>query len=422
MTEQLLQFIWRFQYFNRNELSAVTGEKIMVVHPGMLNRDQGPDFANAMIHINGIRWVGNVELHLRTSDWRKHQHQDDRNYGNVVLHVVWKHDSMVNDIPVLELHDRIPGLLFSKYEQLMRNQAYIPCNGNTSHLTALGWLSWKDRLLFERLERKASLIRSFNRANGNDWETTCWWMLARNFGYKVNADAFETMARSVDKRIIARQKNNIIRLEALLLGQAGLLGPPATDQYSQHLAAEYHLLSLKYGLTAIPVQVNFLRMRPRNFPSLRLAQLAMILHRFDNLQVRLLDTAVLRDMKYLLQVKASDYWDNHYRPGIRSAGASGKLGSFMAGNIIINTVVPLLFEYSTATGDERYGQRAIGWLQQLSRENNSLTDTLETFGFGQENAFDSQAVIELKSQYCDQRRCLDCAVGYSILNPRHPNL
>ncbi|RYY54280.1 MAG: DUF2851 family protein [Chitinophagaceae bacterium] len=418
MTEQLLQFIWRFQYFNGNELQAVDGTKLAVIGPGLLNRDQGPDFSGSTIMIDSLRLHGQVELHVRTGDWLKHRHAADPNYGNVILHVVWQHDVPVNAIPVLELCHRVPRQLLGRYGQLMLNENLIPCNGNISLLGALGWTGWKDRLLFERVERKCRRVKLYLEKNGSEQESG-WWLLAQSFGNRVNAEAFEDLAKSIPLRAIARNRHSRMRLEALLLGQAGLLEDPPADAYHSILLAEYRIQQQRFALVAPRIRIFFLRMRPGNFPGLRLAQLAALLFAVPDLPDLVRKTSSLKEMENLLRVELSHYWQQHYRAAGKIRRVGSRPGKWMAGNIIINAVVPLLFLYSEMSRDSSFAERAVGWLQQLHRESNAVTDPLLRLGLDQQTAFDSQAVLELKTQYCDARKCLECAIGYSLLNPRN---
>lgn len=420
MTEQLLHFIWKFRYFNVAALRTTKDETVSILRPGIHNHDQGPDFLDALIHVAGMRWAGSVELHLKTSDWLRHGHTNDPFYRNVILHVVWKHDVPVNDVPVLELHDRIPNMLTSRYAQLMNEKSFIPCNGNLKNMTALAWVSWKDRLLFERLERKSMLFR--NEQGGSSLrEETCWRMLARSAGLLVNAEAFEQVARSVPMRVIRRQRYNLQRLEALLLGQAGLLDGNEHDNYLRGLAREHALMVRKFALPRIAYPLKFLRMRPRNFPGVRLAQLAAILHRHDSLWDCFVNTGSLKELQKKLSVTAGPYWTSHNNPGRPSAKFPKHTGDVMVNNIIINAVIPVLFYYAGDQGQAMLAGKALDMLAGLKMEHNSITDAFASLGFLQDNAFDSQAVLELKKQYCDNRKCLDCAVGYSILNPRPPS-
>ena len=272
MTERLLQFIWQFQYFNKGELQSTAGEKIQIIFPGQYNTNQGPDFTEAKLTINKTIWAGNVELHLKTSDWEKHNHQADKNYKNVVLHVVWENDAQSNSIPVLELNNRVSGLLLQRYEELMDAQGFIPCEKTISSVKPIVMQSWKERLLAERLTRKAAVVQTYLDQNNHHWEETFWWMLARNFGAKINVDSFEEIARSISIKILAKHKTQIHQLEALLLGQAGLLDDDFQEDYPVMLKKEYDFYKAKYKLKPSSLKPFFLRMRPGNFPTIRLAQ------------------------------------------------------------------------------------------------------------------------------------------------------
>src|SRR5574338_12455 len=248
MTERLLQFIWQFQHFNKNELTSVDDERLQIIVPGQFNSNQGPDFLQATIRIGATKWVGNIELHLKTSDWKRHRHEKDKNYNNVILHVVWENDLEESSIPVFELKNRVSKILLQRYEELMNASGFIPCEKSIHSVRDIVWKSWKERLLAERLLRKAAIAENFLNQNNYHWEETFWWLLARNFGIKVNAGAFEAMAKSISINILAKHKNQIHQLEALLLGQAGLLVKKFKDDYPLLLQREYSFLKEKYSL------------------------------------------------------------------------------------------------------------------------------------------------------------------------------
>src|SRR5436189_490718 len=415
MTERLLQFIWQFQYFNKSELSAVSGETVQVITPGQYNTNQGPDFAQAKIKIGDTTWAGTVELHTRTSEWNKHDHHHDSNYNNVVLHVVWENDTTSNNIPVIELRERVPKILLQRYEELMNSPAFIACEKSIQTVQDITWKSWKERLLAERLLRKAKAVDDYLLQNNYHWEETFWWLLARSFGMKVNADAFEAIARSIPLTILAKQKHQIHQLEALLLGQAGLLDNKFEEDYPKLLRKEYYFQKSKHKLKPSPVPVLFLRMRPGNFPTIRLVQLAKLVHESAHLFSKIKDADSLEDVKQWLDVTANDYWHYHYRFDELSSFKEKKLGIFMVDNIIINTVVPALFAYGSYYGEQKYKDKALQWLGESASENNSITRGFHSIGIENKNAYDSQALIELKNEYCDKKRCLDCSAGNSIL-------
>lgn len=415
MTERLLQFIWQFQYFNKSELMTDEVEKVQINFPGQFNSDQGPDFLNAKIKIGKAIWVGNIELHLKTSDWGKHNHGRDRNYSNVILHVVWENDKHENDIPVIELKERVSKILLQRYEELMNSKDFIPCENSIHNIRDIVWKSWKERLLAERLLRKAKTVDQFLQQNNFHWEETFWWMLARNFGIKVNADAFEAIAKSISINILAKHKNQIHQLEALLLGQAGLLENKWKEDYPKLLQKEYKFLKEKYSLQKIHLPVHFLRMRPGNFPTIRLSQLAALIAESSHLFSKIKDERSIKEIRKWFDVTANDYWHYHYRFDETSTFKKKKLGEAMIGNIIINTICPVLFAYGNYHDENKYKDKALKWLEEVSPESNSITKGFRQLGIENKNAFDSQALIELKNEYCNKKRCLDCSIGNSIL-------
>lgn len=415
MTERLLQYIWQFQYYNKGELSTTAGEPLQILFPGQFNTNQGTDFSDAKIKIGATTWAGTVELHINTSDWKKHNHQQDNNYNNVILHVVWEDDTKANELPVLELKSRVPKVLLQRYEELMLSSSFIACEKMIHTVREITWKSWKERLLAERLLRKAAVVETYLRQNSYHWEATFWWLLARNFGMKVNADAFEAVARSLSINILAKHKNQIHQLEALLLGQAGLLNENFAEDYPVMLQKEYAFYKNKYGLQPINNPVFSLRMRPGNFPAVRLAQLAMLVHHSVHLFAEIKEAAEVKYVKSRFDITANDYWHYHYRFDELSAYRKKKLGAAMIDNIIINTIAPVLFSYGTYHNEQPYKDKALQWLEETTAESNVITKGFEKLGLENKTAYDSQALIELKNNYCHPKRCLDCGVGNAIL-------
>lgn len=415
MTERLLQFIWQFQYFNKSDLETVSGESVQIIFPGQYNTNQGPDFSDAKIKIGKTTWAGSVEMHIKTSDWEKHNHNDDKNYSNVILHVVLENDDMKSIVPVLELKNKVSKILLQRYEDLMNSSGFIPCQNSINSVREIVWKSWKERLLAERLMRKSQIAETFLKKNNYHWEETFWWLLARNFGMKVNADAFEAVARSISVNILAMHKNQLIQLEALLLGQAGLLEGKFSEDYPKLLQREYKFLKEKYKLKAIHQSVHFLRMRPGNFPTIRLAQLAALILESAHLFSKIKEARSVKEISKWLDVTANDYWHYHYRFDETSAFKKKKLGVTMVGNIIINTVAPVLFAYGNYHNENKYKEKAIKWLEATPAEGNLITKGYQKLGIENKNASDSQSLIELKNEYCNKKRCLDCSVGNSIL-------
>jgi hypothetical protein len=415
MNERLLHFIWQFQYYNKTDLILSSGDELQVITPGSVNTNQGPDFLNARIRIAGAMWAGSVEIHVSTSDWEKHMHDQDDHYRNVILHVVWDHDKKVNDIPVLELNGRVARHLLQRYMRWMESSFFIPCENEIAFVDDIVWKSAKDRLLAVRLMRKSALIEALLEANNFHWEEIFWWMLARNFGMKVNAECFEAVARSLSIAILARHRQQPHQLEALLFGQAGLLENVFTEAYPGMLQKEYRYHAQKYGLERVHQLPLFLRMRPQNFPTIRLAQLAMLIHGSSHLFSRIRDADSLKQVKQWLTVTANDYWHYHYRFDEPCAFSRKTVGSTMADHIIINTIAPMLFAWGNYYGNQVFNRKAVSWLEETAAEKNHVTEGFSRSGIFSRSAFDTQALNELKTEYCDKRRCLECVIGNYLL-------
>ncbi|MDF2382625.1 DUF2851 family protein [Nostoc ellipsosporum NOK] len=420
MDERLLQFIWQQQYFNNIGLSTTDGEWLTILSPGRLNRDQGPDFLDSRIRVDGLEWRGTIELHIRTSDWQRHRHEKDPHYGNVILHVVWDHDHAPEQrmIPVLELNGRVPHLLLERYRSMMWQPAQIPCEGQLTRVPSIHWHAWKERLLMERLTDKSEHILEWLQQTGGHWEEVCWWLIARNFGVRLNSDAFEQIARSIPLRIVARHKQQLNQVEALLFGQAGLLHSRFREEYPRMLFREYRYLQHKWALKPVLQPLSFLRMRPVHFPTVRLAQLSVLLHQSNGLFARLLETRELKEVRHWFDVTANDYWHYHFRLDEPAAYQVKHLGAMMQDNLVINTLAPLLFAYGEYHGQPVFRERALMWLEGVSPENNRYSKLFARLGRKPLHGADSQAMVQLKEQYCDERRCLDCVAGnYLLRNP-----
>ncbi|HYC30167.1 MAG TPA: DUF2851 family protein [Chitinophagaceae bacterium] len=415
----MFQFIWQFQYFNKAHLQTIDGEQVEVISTGQFNYNQGPDFLNGRVRIGATILAGNIELHLTEADWTRHAHSNDPNYRNIILHVLWEHPGEARlSLPTISLKERVSKILLQRYDELMRNNTFVPCLNSLHQVSALTWLKWKERLLAERLIRKSALVLQYLHQCNQHWEEVLWWMLARNFGIPINPEPFEAVARSLPLTIIARHRNHIHQLEALLLGQAGLLDKDFQSNYARLLSTDYKFYSFKYQLNPIPQQVHFLRMRPQNFPTVRMAQLAMLLHNSTALFSQIKEAGTVKDLYALLHVTASEYWNTHYLIDEPTASRPKALGAQMIENIIINTIVPMLFAYGHFRNEQRCKDKALDWLEQLAPEKNTITNQWAASGVLNEHAWDSQALIELKKEYCDVRRCLECAVGSSLLRAK----
>ena len=416
MTERLLQYIWQFQYFNPNNLITEEGEALQVIHPGTLNTNQGPDFTDAKIKIGNTIWAGSIELHIKNSDWKNHKHSSDKNYKNVILHVVWQNDVNLNlPFSTLLVQDKVPKVLLNKYDELMNENSFIPCEKSIHQINELTWQNWKERILVERLENKTRVIFDYLQKNNNHWEESFWWLLAKNFGINLNSIAFEKIAQSISINILAKHKDQIHQTEALLFGQAGLLDADFTEDYPKLLQREYQFLKKKYNLQKIEGSMIFLRMRPSNFPTVRLAQLAMMVHNSLHLFSKIKEAIDVKSIKALLNVTANDYWHYHYVFDEITAFKKKKLGEQMIDNILINTVVPVLFAYGHYHNENVFKDKALLWLENITAEKNSITKGYSSLHIENKTAFDSQALIQLKNEYCNKRRCLDCSVGNKLL-------
>ncbi|HUQ67262.1 MAG TPA: DUF2851 family protein [Flavitalea sp.] len=416
MTERLLQYIWQFQYFNRNELVAVTGEEIVIIHPGKLNTHQGPDFLEGRVRSGSNTWVGNIELHVDASEWHRHQHSLDKNYNNVILHVVWNNDEVdtKHGIPTLVLEDRVPKVLLQQYNSWMEGGSFIPCESSAQYAEDLVWTSWKERLMIERLQRKSDQVMVLLYKNNFHWEEVLWWMLARNFGLYVNADAFAEIAASIPFNVLLKHRMQIHQLEALLFGQCNLLEIEEPDKYSMMLQKEYLFLQKKYSLEKTHLPVHFLRMRPACFPTVRLAQLAMLVHTTADIFCTILNAPTIHEIRLLMNVTANDYWHYHFRFCEVATYQPKTLGLGMINNIMMNTVAVILFAYGKYHNDLCYLDKAVQWMSALPAEQNSTISRFKNIGVTAGNAADTQSLIELKSQYCDHKRCLECAVANAM--------
>jgi hypothetical protein len=421
MKEKLLQYIWQFQYFNKQELTLTNGESLQILYAGKYNENQGPDFSDAKIKIGKTIWVGNIELHIKSSDWNLHKHSSDNNYKNIILHVVWVHDHKITDVngddlATLEINDRVSKLLLGKYNGLMNAYFFIPCEKQPIVINDLKLVSWKTGLVAERLENKTEVIFKYLNENNFHWEETLWWLIAKNFGTRVNGELFEKVARSIPINILSKHRVHQEQLEAVLFGQCGLLNGDFAEEYPKQLQKEYTFLKNKYGLREVPGQTFFLRMRPANFPTVRLAQLAALIEKSHKLFSKIINCVSLTEIKALLKISVKGYWDNHFTFDETGTCQKKNIGSQMINTVIINTIIPIVFAYGQFHDEQKYKDKAIGWLEKLAGENNSIVKGFRNLHYTVKNSFDSQAFIQLKNKYCDEKRCLECVIGNAILD------
>lgn len=418
MNERLLQFIWQFQYFNKSDLLVTSGKPLRIHHQGNFNSNQGPDFTDARLSIDEELWAGNIELHICSSDWKRHQHQIDANYKNVILHVVWTDDekSPQNEIPVFELKGRVPKTLLIKYETWMFTfNNFIPCSTQIGTTDPMLLRSWYDELVRQRLVTRAMIIEKKLKANQFHWDQVFWVMLVRNFGIRVNADAFEAIAKTLPLKLLIKHKNQIHALEAMLLGQAGLLEQKFSEQYPTLLQKEYRFYKKKYGLKLIHQPIYFLRMRPVNFPTVRLAQLAMFIHTAPGFFSFARDCDHPDQLRSILTITANDYWHYHFRLDEQSPFQPKKTGKDIIDNIFINTIIPTFFAFGIINTLPDFTEKAFKWLKLIPAENNPIIRGFTKVGVRPADAYESQALLQLKHEYCDERKCLECMIGKSLL-------
>ena len=424
MNEDVLSFLWKFQYFERQNLQTETGENLQILAVGQRNGDAGPDFMNARVLIDGLEWVGNVEIHVKTSDWQRHAHTHDHAYDSVILHVVWENDALINRpdgtfLPTFALKNRVQPHFLIKYYALIQSSAVIPCAAQFADVADLSKISMLDRALTQRLERKAVFVNELWARNQQDWEETAYQLLAHNFGFKINSEPFLQLAQGLPFKILQKHRDNLTQLEALLLGQAGWLeNSDVSDEYVETLRREYAFLAAKYDLKPQQMQAHewkMLRLRPANFPAVRLAQLAALVQAQPSLFSLFINVANAADLIKTLQIKQSNYWQKHYLIGKEATGKVATLGRSSAENILINTVVSLLVAYSQAKDNRDWLDKALSLLENLPAEQNHITDIWKDLGLPIKSSFDSQAAIELYNQFCTPKKCLQCNIGVALV-------
>lgn len=421
--EDFLHYIWKFRLFERAHLKTTDGEELEIFSAGMHNSDSGPDFQNARLRISDTTWAGNVEVHLVSSDWKKHGHTTDNAYENVILHVVYKDDvpltlSNGRKVPTLELQNRIPDELYGRYHKLIfGNQTVIPCEASIGSVDGLALYNWLTRVLVERMEKKSAVVVSALNLNRGDWEETFYQFLAANFGFKTNALPFELLAKSLPQNILAKHKNNPMQIEALIFGQAGFLATEFIDEYPQRLKTEYAFLQKKYSLTAVENHLwKFMRLRPANFPIIRLAQFAALVVRSNHLFSKILEIKDVKALQNLFtDVKVNPYWENHYRFDTESIPAPKNLGPESVNILLLNTLALFLFSYGKHNQIQHYINRSMALLEILPGEKNKIVTDFTNLGVKIKTAFESQALLELKNSYCNYKKCLQCGVGNKIL-------
>ncbi len=420
MKEEFLHYVWQYKKFAFSNLTTVTGELVILRNVGYYLQQAGPDFFNAQLVIGGQRWAGNVEMHLKSSDWYLHQHELDPNYDTVILHVVWEHDVDVyrkdnTILPVLELKHYVSEDTLSNYYALTLPKTWSYCEQQLAHLDDFVWKNWSERLFFERLEQKAVLIKKLLLDSSNDWEAVLFCLLAKNFGLNTNGDSYLQIAQSIPFTVVRKESHDLLSLEALLLGSAGLIPEAGEDVYTQLVQARYVYLCQKYQLVPLTyVSITFFQHRPDNFPTIRLVQLAGLYYRQRQLFDAVLQVKTRADAYALFRLGVSEYWQTHYQFDVSSVSKFKALSASFVDLVVINTLMPLRFAYAQSMGNP-LDEQLIELMQSIPAEKNIIIEKFATFGIRAQDAFESQSLLQMKQVYCAYGKCLRCGIGLQFL-------
>ena len=421
MKEDFLHYIWKHKLLNLNQLETTQKEKLLLINSGEHNYNAGPDFFNSQIIIEDQHWAGNIEIHVKSSDWYVHGHEKDINYDSIILHVVWEHDIEIYTkenfvVPTLELKDYINENILNNYKKLFSKlKKWINCQNVISSVDPFIIDNWLERLYVERLEQKSELTQKMLDTSKNDWEAVLIKVLFKNFGLKVNGDAFLNLINSIDFSIIRKEKQSLVSIEALLFGQAGLLNDDIQDAYYKTLQMEYNYLLKKHNLQVnMKSQFQFFRMRPNNFPTIRIAQLAALLNQHQNLFSKIITTTQLKDYYKLFDISISEFWEAHYSFTSTSRKMHKKLSKKFIDLLLINTIVPLKFIYLKYI-NELNEEELISTIKLIKPEKNTVIDGFKELNVTCNNALNSQALLQLKNEYCEKNKCMQCAIGNELL-------
>lgn len=425
MTEELLHYLWKFRLYKPGRYSTCNGLPLEIIHPGLHNTDSGPDFFNAKIKIGETLWAGNVEIHHKSSDWERHEHHLNKAYDNVILHVVIQNDGSTKnssgiEIPVWEMP--IEQIHLKNYDTLLKNQNWVPCAHGIDKVNQLEIHSWIERMIVEKLEKKVTAIQQLLHQSQNNWDEVMYIYLVRYFGFGINNQPFEQLARQTPWKTVLKNNDNLLRLEALFLGQAGFLSHLVhEDDYVQRLQKEYQFLVKKYQLVSIPQhQWKFLRLRPSNFPTIRLVQLAKLFHNRNSFFSNTMNAENIAQLIELFNVESSEYWQTHYIPGKQSSFQRKQLGKTSVDLLMINSIIPIMFAYGKLRNDDTLCSRALSFLETIKPESNSITKGWSKLGITVNNALQSQGLVYLKQTYCHLKRCLHCRIGHMVIS-KTPN-
>lgn len=420
MKEDFIHYIWLYKKFDFSSLTTQQGESISIIHSGNYLQMAGPDFFNAQLIIGNQKWAGNIEIHLKSSDWYLHQHENDDNYNNVILHVVWEYDAPIfrkdnSEIPVLEIKKYVSTDELIKYQNLIAPKSWIYCEKQIKEVNEFVLSNWLERLFLERLERKSVPIQTLLNQTENDWEAVLFCMLAKNFGLNTNGEIFLKVAQSIPFSIIRKESLDVSYLEALLFGQAHLLPSNPEDHYAKELQSWFDYLVLKYKIKPIVIEpVQFFKHRPDNFPTVRLAQLCLLYHVHRNLFSKIISVDSVSSIYKLFEISVSSYWKTHYTFEKMSPKKEKSLSKSFIDLLIINTVIPIKFAYSKSIGKDD-SEQLIEWISHLVAEKNTVVDKFNDFGIESKNAFQTQALLQLKNEYCNHKKCMHCAIGLELI-------
>lgn len=422
MNEDFLHYLWKFQKFDTAEFVTVDKEILHIQNPGAHNHNSGPDFFNGQIALNSQVWAGNIEIHIKSSDWYAHLHHMDPAYDNVILHVVWEHDAEVfrkdnSVIPTLVLQKYTSSKISEAYSSLIaKNRKWINCENDFSTVDSFTIDNWLERLYLERLELKEIFIVKELKASKNHWDALLFRLLCKNFGLKVNGEAFFSIAKSIDFSILKKSSQELVLLESLLMGQAGLLEGEKEDGYFKILSDNYEYQKRKFHLdSATVISPKFFRLRPPNFPSIRLAQLASLYSHKQNIFSEILAASRMEEFYSIFEVDTSEYWDTHYNFGVASGKRKKRLTHSFIDLLVINTIIPLKFCYAREHGKD-ISEEVLKLASEISCEENMIIKKFNSLKKVAKNAYHSQALLQLKSQYCDKNKCLQCAIGNKIIS------
>ncbi len=425
MKEEFIHYLWKYRLYDPECLIDDEGNRIDVISPGEYNRDSGPDFFNARILIAGTEWAGNVEIHTKASHFDNHGHNRDHAFDNVILHIVGEKDKRIfnargQELLTVELtYDQE---YFEKYERLIYSPALVACQNELEKIDRFYLKSWQHSLLVERLRDKSEAILKIYTETGNDWEETFYRTLSRYFGFRINTEPFEMLAAALPFRIIRKHADNRLQIEALLFGASGMLDEglfreAVRDDYYKDLIREFRILSAKYSIRPVHGWLwKFCRLRPVNFPTVRISQLAAMLSTAGGLFSRTLECADIRQLNDLFKVEASSYWDEHYVFGKKAGKITKRTGIQAVDILLINSVIPVVFTCGRFRDDRDLTAKAISFLEDIGPESNTITDDWKSAGIVADSAFESQALIQLTSEYCRKRRCLECRIGNKVIS------